>query len=460
MSPKVIVVDDQPELLELLADLLRSHGRETLGFQDGEAALRELEDGSEAAELVVLDLDLGPGRRNGMEILSDLRALDPGLPVIILTGKGTIDDAVRAMRLGATDFIEKDPRLGERLDLQMEKLDRLLQVRRDNRRLQQQNQLLRERAGLGEMVGAQGGLRRVVEKIQALADIPRPVLIVGERGSGKELVAAALHDASMRHKGPFVTVNCAALPESLVEAELFGHEKGAFTDARQARPGRFELADGGTLFLDEVGNMPLPVQQKILRAIEYQRFERVRGSRPVAVDVRVTAATNANLEEEMQAGRFRRDLYDRLAFDTIRVPPLRERREDIPDLCRHFIRRFRREVAGVRCRDISDEALARLGELPFAGNVRELKNLIERAAYRCSTGTIRPSDLDLDEQTGGPGVPAAAGAFHDQVAAFERQQLTQALRQAGDNMATAARALGLGYDQMRRLVKKHGLRDR
>lgn len=460
MSPKVIVVDDQPEVLDLLTELLRSHGRATRGFQDGDQALGAIEDGSEDAELVVLDLDLGPGRRNGMEILSDLRALDPALPVIILTGKGTIDDAVHAMRLGATDFIEKDPRLGERLDLQMEKLERLLQVRRDNRRLQRQNQLLRERAGLGKMVGAQGGLRQVVDKIQALADIPRPVLILGERGTGKELVAAALHDASARHKGPFVTVNCAALPESLVEAELFGHEKGAFTDAREARPGRFELADGGTLFLDEVGNMPPPVQQKILRAIEYQRFERVRGSRPVEVDVRVTAATNVDLDEEMQAGRFRRDLYDRLAFDTIRVPPLRERRGDIPALCHHFIKRFRGEVAGVVCTGISDQALEHLGKLPFPGNVRELKNQIERAAYRCQADTITPADLDAAGPGGGPAPASGTGSFHEQVADFERQLLARALGEAGDNMATAARQLGLGYDQMRRLVKKHGLRNR
>jgi len=457
MPGKVLAIDDQPEVLELLADLLKGHGRETVGFPDGDLALRELESSGGDVDLVVLDLDLGPGRRGGMEILADLRKAHPLLPVVILTGKGTVDDAVKAMRLGATDFIEKDPKLGERIQLQMEKLDRLLSVMRDNRRLQRQNQELRERAGIPErMVGADSGLKEVVEKIQALADIPRPVLILGERGTGKELVALALHQASTRSTGPFVTINCAAVTEALAEAELFGHEKGAYTDARSRKPGKFELADSGTLFLDEVGNMPLVVQKKILRVIEYQSFERVRGSTAVNVDVRVTAATNADLNEEMQAGRFRRDLYDRLAFDTIVVPPLRERRQDVPGLCRFFIERFKKEVAGVRCRDISDSALKVLQKHPFPGNVRELKNLIERAAYRCRGESIQAGDLQLG--AAGEDITPAGGPLKDQVAGFERRIIAEALKSAGNNMTAAAKQLGLGYDQMRRLVKKHRLK--
>jgi DNA-binding NtrC family response regulator len=361
------------------------------------------------------------------------------------------------MRLGATDFIEKDPKLGERIQLQMEKLDRMLSVVRDNRRLLRQNQLLKERAGIPDrMVGAESGLKYVVDKIQALADIPRPVLIVGERGTGKELVALALHEASIRREGPFVTINCAAVTVALAEAELFGHEKGAYTDARSGKPGKFELADSGTLFLDEIGNMPLSVQQKILRVIEYQSFERVRGSSAVEVDVRVTAATNADLNEEMQAGRFRRDLYDRLAFDTIVVPPLRERRQDIPELCRFFIERFRKEVAGVVCSDISQPALEILSKYPFPGNVRELKNLIERAAYRCRSESIQQQDLQLG--TIEEDIQPKGGPLREQVAAFERQQIENTLKNAGNNMTVAAKQLGLGYDQMRRLVKKHKLK--
>ncbi|MBN2495604.1 MAG: sigma-54-dependent Fis family transcriptional regulator [Deltaproteobacteria bacterium] len=452
MPGKVLLVDDQPEVRELLAELLAGRGWEAVGFADGDRALAALGEGDGEVDLVVLDLDLGPGARDGLSVLGDLKARFADLPVVILTGKGTVDDAVRAMRLGATDFIAKDPRLGERFGLQMDKLDRMLAVLDDNERLREQNRLLRQRAGLdAELVGAEAGLRAVMDQVRALADIPRPVLILGERGTGKELVAGALHRLSRRAEGPFVTLNCAALTASLAEAELFGREKGAYTDAREARPGKFELADGGTLFLDEVGNMPPELQQKILRTIEYQRFERVGGSRSLQVDVRLVAATNADLQAEMEAGRFRRDLYDRLAFDTIVVPPLRLRREDIPALCRAFIERFRHEVSGVRCREISDAALARISALELPGNVRELRNLVERAAYRCRGERIEVEDLNLSE----PRPHEQSADFHSAVAAYEQRLLVSALE--GRSLADAARALGLGYDQLRRLVKKHGI---
>jgi DNA-binding NtrC family response regulator len=457
MQRKVFVIDDQPEVIELLSELLTERGRQVQGFADGDKALLALDSSPEGAALILLDLDLGPGRRQGMEILADLRRRHSELPVIILTGKGTVDDAVGAMRLGATDFIEKDPRMGERLGLQMDKLERMLEVLADNRRLRRQNQLLQERAGRRSvMIGQEGGLAKIAAQIKALADIPRPVLILGERGSGKELVAAALHEAGSMRRGPFITINCAALPETLAEAELFGHEKGAFTDAGSARPGKFELADSGTLFLDEIGNMPQSTQQKILRVIEYQRFERVRGNQEIKVDVRVIAATNADLDKAMREGRFRSDLYDRLAFDTIRVPPLRERRGDIPALCSYFIDSFRAEVAGIRCANISKAALSRLEGYSFPGNVRELKNLVERAAYRCRSETIEPGDLNIDlavsDDTDG------AGSFHERLDAFSSRLLKEALRRFGGNMRRAATDLGLSYDQMRRLAKKHSLR--
>jgi two-component system, NtrC family, nitrogen regulation response regulator NtrX len=454
---KVFVVDDQPEVVELLSELLEEHGKKTKGFADGDQALAALKKNDRDVVLMVLDIDLGPGRRNGIEILKDLRKSHPNLPVVILTGKGTVDDAVMAMRLGAYDFIEKDPRLGDRLGLHMKKLDRLLAMLDDNKRLKNQNALLRERLDSQmKMVGQDGGLKPIMQQIEALADIPRPVLILGERGTGKELVAAALHAMATKRKGAFVTINCAALPETLAEAELFGHEKGAYTDASSSKPGKFELADKGTLFLDEVGNMPLSIQRKILRVIEYQSFERVRGNKEIRVDVRVTAATNADLVQEMKAGRFRSDLYDRLTFDTIRVPPLRERRQDIPELCRFFIERFKCEVAGVQCNDISEAALASLASRSFPGNVRELKNLIERAAYRCQSETLGEKDLQSATPLTEPELPSG-GTLHERVASFEKQILARALKSCGNNMSTAAKELGLGYDQMRRLVKKHAL---
>jgi DNA-binding NtrC family response regulator len=454
---RVLVIDDQPEVRELLGELLGRRGLEVTALADGDQALAALaREADDPPELVVLDLDLGPGRRGGLAILADLKAGFPELPVVILTGKGTVEDAVAAMRLGATDFVEKDPKLGPRLDLQMAKLARLFRVHEDNRRLRQQNRLLRERVPAGErVVGEQGGLRAVMRQVRRLADIPRPVLILGERGTGKELVAAALHRLGARRDGPFVTLNCAALAEGLAESELFGHERGAFTDAREARPGRLELADSGSLFLDEVGLMPLGLQQKLLRALEYQTFERVGGGAPRRVDVRFTAATNADLEVEMEAGRFRRDLYDRLAFELVRVPPLRERREDIPELARHFLERFRAEVAGLRPVGLSPAALDQLQARLFPGNVRELKNLVERAAYRAGGELIQPADLGLEPGPGPGG--GEAGALRERVEAFERRLLEDALAD-GQSLVEAARALGLSYDQLRRLVKKHGLR--
>ncbi len=455
---KVIVVDDQFEVIELLSDLLSKDNRKVLGYTDGDEALVAIGACKGDVDLVVLDLDLGPGRRDGLSILTDLRKRYPDLPCVILTGKAKVDDAVRALRLGATDFIEKDPRLDQRLELQMEKLERLTSVMKDNRRLRRHNKVLGQKAGLNTvMVGQEKGLSGVMEQVRSLASIPRPVLILGERGTGKELVAQVIHAHSGR-KGPFVTINCAALPRSLAEAELFGYEKGAFTDAGKSRTGKFELAHEGTLFLDEVGNMPMDLQQKILRVIEYQSFGRLGGDTQVTVDVRILAATNADLYAAMEAGTFRKDLYDRLAFDIIEVPPLRHRKQDIEDLCRYFIERFSMEVAGIQCRDISSDALSAILQLEFKGNVRELKNLIERAAYRCRGEQIQLPDLAL----GALGTKRDASdkhgdlGFRQQVSKFEKDLLRKAL-ETHPTMTSAAKALDLSYDQMRRLVKKHDL---
>lgn len=455
-SAKVFVVDDQIEVTELLTDLFARRNRLVRGFVDGDAALAALAETQEQVDLVVLDLDLGPGRRDGLSILTDIRGRYPDLPCVILTGKAKVDDAVKAMRIGATDFIEKDPRLHERMELQMEKLDRLTSVLRDNRRLRRHNMVLEEQAGFSTpIIGAEKGLRAVMQQVRSLASIPRPVLILGERGTGKELIAHALHVHSDR-KGPFVTINCAALPQNLAEAELFGFEKGAFTDADKPRIGKFELAHEGTLFLDEVGNMPMDLQQKILRVIEYQSFGRLGSDAQVNVDVRIVAATNADLDAAMEAGTFRKDLFDRLAFDVIRVPPLRERKQDLEDLCRYFVLQFAKEVAGISCTGISAQALSAISCLEFPGNVRELRNLIERAAYKCEGEQIQPRDLALGHGESSADPRMQGSGFHEQVEAFEKNLLTHALDTYG-NMTKAAKALGLSYDQIRRLVKKHQL---
>jgi transcriptional regulator with GAF, ATPase, and Fis domain len=270
-------------------------------------------------------------------------------------------------------------------------------------------------------------------------------------------VALAIHRGSPRAGRPFVVMNCAAVPETLLESELFGHERGAFTGATERKAGKFEAADGGTLFLDEIGEMSPEFQTKILRVLEYQRFARVAGAREIAVDVRVIAATNADLDAAMTAGRFRRDLYDRLAFEVIRLPPLRERSGDIPLLARAFFARFACEVGGLRCRALSDEAAAALASYAFPGNVRELKNVVERAAYMAAGEELGAADVRAALPGGGIATPVADGGFEQQIDALSRGLLTQALVQHAWNQKAAAEALALTYDQFRHLYRKYEL---
>jgi transcriptional regulator with GAF, ATPase, and Fis domain len=291
------------------------------------------------------------------------------------------------------------------------------------------------------------------------------VLVLGERGTGKELVARAIHHLSPRSGEPFVTINCAAVPEALLESELFGHEQGAFTGATRQKEGKFGLADGGTLFLDEIGTMSLEFQSKILRVIEYQRFERVAGAESIQVDVRVIAATNANLRQQMDEGRFRRDLYDRLAFEVVDLPPLRERRDDIPELAAHFLARFREEVSGIRAEELSAGALDRLVGYDFPGNVRELKNVVERAAYAAERAVIAAGDIDAALPPARGATTEELGAFVDdpslplaaRVEAFERALCKDALERARYNQREAAERLGVTYDQFRQRYRKYRL---
>jgi DNA-binding NtrC family response regulator len=466
----IVCVDDQAEVRRLLADVFRVRAREVVSFDDGEDAIAWLERGE--ADMVVLDLDLGPGRRSGIAICKELRAAHPDLPIIILTGHGTIDDAVQAVKAGAVDFITKDPYLEDKLELSVEKIERMMthvQERRrlegENRELRATNERLRRIAGKRwQIVGDSEPMRQVMAKIERVAPVPRPVLVLGPRGTGKELVARAIHYLSPRASEPFITINCAAVAESLLESELFGHEEGAFTGATKQKEGKFELADGGTLFLDEIGNMSLEFQAKILRVLEYQRFERVAGSESIQVNVRVIAATNADLKEAMTEGRFRPDLYDRLAFEVLALPALRERMEDIPILSAYFLAQFRSEVAGITINELSAEAMDRLMMYDFPGNVRELKNVVERAVYRASGPVLTGEDIEAAMPPEAAPPPAGSEFVDDpsrglveRVDAFEAWLCRDALERTRYRQKDAAALLGLTYDQFRQRYRKYGL---
>jgi two-component system NtrC family response regulator len=467
----IVCVDDQAEVRRLLADIFRGRGRDVVSFDNGEDAIAFMRENEPDVEMVVLDLDLGAGRRTGVDICRDLRHAHPELPIIILTGHGTIDDAVVAVKAGAVDFITKDPYLEDKLELSVEKIERIMAQVREKRRLEGENRELRaanERlkriAGRRwQIVGDSAPIAAVMNKIERVAPMPRPVLVLGPRGTGKELVARAIHFLSPRASEPFITINCAAVPESLLESELFGHEEGAFTGATKQKEGKFELADGGTLFLDEIGNMSLEFQAKILRVLEYQRFERVAGSESIQVNVRVIAATNADLREAMTAGKFRRDLYDRLAFEVIQLPPLRDRLDDVPVLAAYFLSCFRMEVSGLTAKEIAPDAFDRLAAYDWPGNIRELKNVVERAAYTCERDVVTGADIDAalpPEPSEAP--PSSfdddpALPLHERVDAFESYLCRDALERTRFRQKEAAALLGVTYDQFRQRYRKYGL---
>ncbi len=468
----IICVDDQAEVRRLLGDVFKQRGSNVMPFDNGEDAIRWLE--TNEADLAVLDLDLGPNRRSGIEICKAIRARLPDLPIIILTGHGTIDDAVTAVKAGAVDFITKDPYLEDKLEISVEKVERILQHALDRKRLEEENrelratnERLRKAAGRRwQIVGDSKEMRMVMTKIERVAPVPRPVLVLGPRGTGKELVARAIHTLSPRASEPYITINCAAVAESLLESELFGHEEGAFTGATKQKEGKFELADGGTLFLDEIGNMSLEFQAKILRVLEYQRFERVAGSESIQVNVRVIAATNLDLKQAMIDGRFRADLYDRLAFETIFLPSLKSRIEDIPVLAMHFLARFRQDVAGIVPKEISAGALDRFASYDYPGNVRELKNIVERAAYMSTGEVLSEADIDAALPPEAQGAAPSSGlAFSDdakrpldeRVDAFEKWLCQDALERTRFKQKEAAALLGITYDQFRQRYRKYGL---
>ncbi len=382
----ILIVDDEPNYQIVLAELLKDEGYEVFTADSGKAGLPIVY--STDLDMVISDMKM-PGM-DGIEFLSKIKEFNRELPVILITAYAEVEKAVEAMRLGAFTYLAK-PFSNQQLLASVTKAVEHYGLVREIRRLRAE---ATPRSGFGGMIGKSPSMRAVYQLIEKVAPTPSSVLVTGESGTGKELVARAIHNLSPRREAPFISVNCAALSEHLLESELFGHEKGAFTDAVVMRKGRFELADTGTLFLDEIGEMPQPLQAKLLRVLQDKSFERVGGSVTQHVDVRILAATNKDLKDEVDKSHFREDLYYRLNVIHIHLTPLRERVDDIPALVTHFIEKNSRNLG--KELDLSPEALRLLVSLPWEGNVRELENTIERAAILCNGNRIEPEDVQPD----------------------------------------------------------------
>jgi DNA-binding NtrC family response regulator len=449
-APRILIADDQPDVLEALRLLLKGAGYVTVTAHvpEGIIALLERED----FDAVLMDLnytrDTTSGRE-GMDLLTRIQALDANLPVVVMTAWGSVEKAVEAMQRGARGFIEKpwdNPRLLATLSTQVE-LGRAL---RRGQRLETENRLLR-REGTTDLVAESPAMRPVVEMMQRVGPSDANVLITGEHGTGKEVVAGWLHAASARSGRPLVTVNVGGLSDGVFESELFGHVKGAFTDAKSDRVGRFELADGGTLFLDEIANVPLNQQAKLLRVLQTGELERVGSSRTRKVDARILAATNADLRAEVASGRFREDLLFRINTIEIRLPPLRDRKEDIGPLAGLFLlryaQRYRKDLRG-----FEPSAMRTLTEYPWPGNIRELDHAIERAVLLARGTNIAASDLAL-QPVGGTGARLDELSLEE----VERVLIQKALSRHGGNVTLAANALGLSRSALYRRLQRHGL---
>jgi DNA-binding NtrC family response regulator len=451
-QPLIVIADDQTDIVEALRLLLKAEGYRTVTAHVPEGVLALLE--REQADAALIDLnytrDTTSGRE-GLDLLSRIRALDPTLPVIVMTAWGSVDKAVDAMRLGARDFIEKpwdNARLLTTLRTQVE-LARALRV---SQRLEQENQILR-RTGLPDLVAESPAMRPVLELMERVAPSDANILVTGEHGTGKEVVARWIHAASRRRERSLVVVNAGGLSEGVFESELFGHVRGAFTDAKTDRAGRFELADGGTLFLDEIANISMAQQSRLLRVLQTGELERVGSSQTRRVDVRLIAATNADLRAEVGAGRFREDLLFRLNTIELHLPPLRERRDDILPLAQYFLRRHAARYGKPRA-VLSGEVAQLLRAYDWPGNVRELDHAVERAVLLARLDSLEPADFSLVQPAGRAGPPGASPMNLEEL---ERETIRQALARHDGNVSLAAKALGLSRSALYRRLQRYGM---
>jgi len=451
----ILVAEDKVSMAEMLSETLGAEGYDVMVAHTGAQAMKMIRESK--IDLVLTDLRMP--RKNGIEVLRTARAENPPIPVILMTAFGSIETAVEAMRYGAYDFVTKPFDTGHLLI----KISQALESQRLNTEYMLLKEEFSSKLGFPRILGRSPAMVEAAAKVQKVAPTRTTVLLQGESGTGKELFARAIHQMSPRSEHPFVAVNCAAIPGNLLESELFGHEKGAFTGADQRRVGKFELANRGTLFLDEIGELDLGLQAKLLRVLQEGEVERVGGTYPIPVDVRVLAASNRDLQKASEEGEFREDLFYRLNVLPIRVPPLRERKEDIPLLVEHFVNKYGKEL-GCPGRKVGREVLRVLEAHPWKGNVRELENTIERAMILCDGNEIRVEHLALTPPSsfgaGFSGVPMD-GSLEEATACavrlVEKERIARALKEAGGNKSKAAELLSVSYKTLLGKIKEHGL---
>jgi len=446
----LLLVDDDPNTLASLSRAFRMAGHEATVCDNASRAAELLR--TESFDLILSDVVM-PGK-SGLELLEDLKKAGVKTPIILISGQANIEMAVKATKLGALDFLEK-PLSADKLLVTVENALRMS-------RLEEENRELRYRLGKHELVGSGPAMKKLIAQIERVAPSETRVCILGETGTGKELVARAIHEKSPRHENPFITLNCAAVPAELIESELFGHEKGAFTGAAGRHVGKFEQADGGTLFLDEIGDMPVAMQAKLLRVLEEGEVERVGGDKPIRVNVRVVVATHRNLESLVKQNAFRSDLFHRIYVFPLTLPPLRERPEDFPDLVAHFARQVAAQN-GWKDKIFTEEAIAELRKYGWPGNVRELRNVVERLALLAADDNVSTADVRLvlptsdSASSGASGSSSGMGTLAERAEAFEREVMLAEIRRHNFHMTNVARVLGLERSHLYKKCQQLGI---